>query len=106
LPHRMAEVLPQIEHIAPSEAVAVTKQMRNSFASSEAVRQRMKDASRKDTNLTNATLGNSIVTGEVFSGATWSNTYCPDDTVSDNDGGTCVNDLTVPSSAGGTGTTG
>jgi len=46
-----------------------------------------------DANLTGANLTGATVTGAVFTSATWSGTTCPDSTNSDNDGGTCVNNL-------------
>jgi Bacterial Ig-like domain (group 3)/Pentapeptide repeats (9 copies) len=48
-------------------------------------------------NLTGADLEGATVNGSTnFNKATWSDTTCPDGTNSDNDGGTCVNDLGPP----------
>jgi Fibronectin type III domain/Pentapeptide repeats (8 copies) len=45
-------------------------------------------------NLTGTNLTGAVMeTAEGFTGAIWSNTTCPDGTNSDNDGGTCVNNL-------------
>jgi uncharacterized protein YjbI with pentapeptide repeats len=45
-------------------------------------------------NLSAADLGGAIVTADTnFNKVTWSNTTCPDDTNSNNDGGTCVGHL-------------
>lgn len=50
-------------------------------------------------NFTNANLTSANMSGgffnsaDIFSGTTWSGTTCPDSTDSDNDGGTCVNNL-------------
>ena len=50
-------------------------------------------------NLTGADLSGANLTGATMTGANltnvyWSNTTCPDGTNSDNDGGTCINNLT------------
>jgi uncharacterized protein YjbI with pentapeptide repeats len=44
--------------------------------------------------LTNADLDMAVLTGATLTGVTWANTTCPDGTNSDNDGGTCVDNLT------------
>ncbi len=44
-------------------------------------------------NFTGANLDGANTSGATFTGAKWSNTTCPDDTNSNNDGGTCVNNL-------------
>jgi Pentapeptide repeats (8 copies) len=49
------------------------------------------------TNLTDAVLTGANMTFAHLDGAIWSNTTCPDGTNSDNDGSTCVNDLTPTS---------
>jgi hypothetical protein len=38
-------------------------------------------------------LGSANLTGVNLTGATWLHTVCPDETNSDNDGGTCANNL-------------
>ena len=44
-----------------------------------------------DANLTGADLGGDTVSvATTFTGATWSNTTCPDFTNSNNDGDTCI----------------
>ncbi len=48
-------------------------------------------------NLTGAFLTGADLTFAHLDGAIWSNTTCPDGTNSDDDGGTCANNLT-PSS--------
>ncbi len=48
--------------------------------------------------LTLANLVGSDVTGADFTGATWSSTTCPDGSKSDQDGGTCINNLQLPPS--------
>jgi len=50
-----------------------------------------------DANLTDASLAGATYPGmytPTFTGTTWSNTICPDGTNSNDDGGTCVNNLT------------
>ena len=44
--------------------------------------------------LTNADLYNATVSGTNLTAVTWSNTICPDGTNSDNDGNTCIDNLT------------
>jgi len=46
-----------------------------------------------DANLSFASLAGAVLTGSNFVGATWQDTICPDDTNSNQDGGTCVNNL-------------
>jgi fibronectin type III domain protein/pentapeptide repeat protein len=53
----------------------------------------MMEANLTDANLTDANLNGTSLAGSTFTGTTWSNTTCPDGTNSDNDGGTCVNNL-------------
>jgi uncharacterized protein YjbI with pentapeptide repeats len=48
-----------------------------------------------DVNFTGTNLAHTVFRGAVFTGAIWSNTTCPDGTNSNNDGGTCVNNLTL-----------
>jgi uncharacterized protein YjbI with pentapeptide repeats len=50
-------------------------------------------------NLTQTSFGQANLTGADMSGATltgtyWSDTICPDGTISDNDGDTCANNMT------------
>jgi hypothetical protein len=45
-------------------------------------------------NLTGANLSDSSLTDANLNGVTWSNTTCPDNSNSNNDGGTCVNNET------------
>jgi uncharacterized protein YjbI with pentapeptide repeats len=52
------------------------------------------DANLTDANLTEANLDAAILTGANLTGVTWSNDTCPDGTNSNNDGGTCLNNLT------------
>lgn len=51
------------------------------------------DATLNDANLTDATLTGANLTGASLTGITWANTGCPDGTISNNDGDTCVNNL-------------
>lgn len=44
-------------------------------------------------NLTNADLSQANLTNVPLTNVTWSDTTCPDNTISDNDGGTCANNL-------------
>jgi uncharacterized protein YjbI with pentapeptide repeats len=44
--------------------------------------------------LSGADLTGAVLTQDVWTNVTWNNTTCPDTTNSDNDGGTCVNNLT------------
>lgn len=48
-------------------------------------------------NLTGTVLAGASLTNTNLSGVIWSNTTCPDGTNSNNDGGTCVNNLTPES---------
>ena len=51
------------------------------------------DADLTGANLTGADLSGADLNGAALTGVIWSNTICPDGTNSDNDGDTCVNDL-------------
>jgi uncharacterized protein YjbI with pentapeptide repeats len=51
-------------------------------------------ANLTDANLTNTDLFGANLAGATLTGVIWSNTTCPDDTNSNNDGGTCINNLT------------
>lgn len=51
------------------------------------------DANLTGANLTNASLGGANVTGASLTGVVWDDTTCPDGTNSNNDLGTCVNNL-------------
>lgn len=51
-------------------------------------------ANLTDANLTRTNLYDANLTGANLTGVTWNSTPCPDGTNSDNDGGTCINDLT------------
>jgi uncharacterized protein YjbI with pentapeptide repeats len=44
-------------------------------------------------NFTNTELNGADLTGANLTAVTWSNTTCPDQTNSNNDGGTCINNL-------------
>lgn len=44
-------------------------------------------------NFTNTELNGANLTGANLTAVSWVNTTCPDQTNSDNDGGTCVNNL-------------
>ena len=46
--------------------------------------------------LTNVNLTGANLTGVNLTGINWNNTTCPDGTNATNDGGTCVNNLTIP----------
>jgi uncharacterized protein YjbI with pentapeptide repeats len=50
------------------------------------------NATLTDVNMTNTDLYGATFTGATLTNITWSNTTCPDNTNSDNDAGTCVND--------------
>ena len=62
----------------------------------------MTDANFDGANLTNARMSGALPVGmsaqynATFVGAIWSNTTCPDNTNSNNDGGTCIGHLTAP----------
>lgn len=51
-----------------------------------------------DTNLTEADLSEANLSHANLTGVVWGFTTCPDYTISDDDGGTCVNNLTIPKS--------
>jgi hypothetical protein len=58
-------------------------------------------ASLTNTNLTGANLsGDTALADSPPEGATWSHTICPDNTNSDADGGTCINNLRPPTNGG------
>jgi len=51
------------------------------------------NANLSGADLTNANLYGANFTGANLSGVTWSHTICPDNTASDDDGGTCAGHL-------------
>jgi uncharacterized protein YjbI with pentapeptide repeats len=51
-------------------------------------------ANLTDANLTNTDLFGANLAGATLTGVIWSNTTCPDDTNSNSDGDTCINNLT------------
>ncbi len=53
----------------------------------------LQGANLKGVNFSNAILTGALLTGANLIGITWSNTTCPDGTNSNNDGGTCINNL-------------
>jgi hypothetical protein len=64
------------------------------LTSADLVQANFTDADLTGANLTNANLGAATMTGAIVTNVTWSNTTCPDGSNSNNDGDTCVNDLT------------
>jgi len=54
---------------------------------------RCSDARLSRVDLTNADMDHATLTGAGLGGARWSNTTCPDGTLSNNDGNSCVNNL-------------
>jgi len=65
------------------------------LTSANLTRANLVDATLTDVNLTGADLTGADLTGADLPGVGWwSDTTCPDGTISDNDGGTCADDLT------------
>jgi hypothetical protein len=54
------------------------------------------DADLTDGNLTDADVIGASLAGASLTGVTWSDATCPDGTNSDNDGGTCADNLLIP----------
>lgn len=53
----------------------------------------LSDADLTGVDFTNTELNGANLSGAMLTAVTWSNTTCPDQTNSNNDGGTCINNL-------------